>query len=73
VNRGEEEECVAAGVQFVEQLTDEEIVIAREVSSWLLGRKMLPPSFISTKEIQSKKGLVSVVSWRGTYDMEMNR
>ena len=68
----DEEQCVAAAMQFVEQLTDEKIVIARKSLSWLFG-KVLPPSFIAANEIEMKKGLVNIVSWRGAYDMEIGR
>jgi hypothetical protein len=69
---GEERQCVNAALEFIVKIIEEKVVVARESSSLVRGRT-LPPSFMNAKELPSKKGLVNVVSWRGTHDMEINR
>jgi hypothetical protein len=63
--------CVEAVIDFVQEIIDEKVVIGRERSSWPSGHKPLPPQFIASIEIEAKgKRLVSVSSWKGTYDWE---
>ena len=68
---GSERLCVEAVMKLIEEIIDEKSVIGRERSTWLTGHKPLPPQFIPSAEIQAKRErLVSVRSWKGTYNWE---
>jgi hypothetical protein len=66
---GAESLCVAAVIEFIQEIINEEVVIGRERSTWLTGYKPSPPQFIASTEIEGKrKRLVSVGSWKGSYN-----
>ena len=71
--RGTEMQCVAASIQLMKEIVDEELVIVRERSSPLLGGNALPPTFVTSNEILRRKRPLSVVSWRGKYDERFDR
>lgn len=72
--KGVEIECVAAAIDFIEEIIDEKVVIGRECLSWLFGSKDAPSCFIETNELAKKrKKLVSISSWKGKYNWELEK
>lgn len=69
-NEGSETECVARTIEFVKEIIDEQTVLGRELLFWPLKNKAAPPSFIGISELE-KKNLVSIRSWKGNCDWEL--
>jgi hypothetical protein len=71
---GSESLCVAAAIEYVQEIIDEKVVIGRERSTRLTEHKTLLPQFIASSEIEAKRRrLVSVRSWKGRYNWEQAR
>jgi hypothetical protein len=52
---GSESLCVAAAIEYVQEIIDEKVVIGRERSTRLTEHKTLLPQFIASSEIEAKR------------------
>lgn len=76
--KGFEDEDVEEVVNFVREIVEEKFVVGREelgrFFSWLLASKAAPPQFIETNKLEKRRNkLVSITSWKGSYNWEQEK